>query len=303
MFKKVLIANRGAIALRIMRTLRRMGVGSVAVFSDADATAPHVLAADEAVRDRRARAGGELPARRSDHRGGARARRRGDTPGLRLPGRERRVRRRLRRGRRQPSSVRRPSRCAPSGSSTPRARWRAEAACRSCPGTELLPSAADALKAAADDRLSGHAQEHGRRRRDRHAPLRRSGRAGRQLRGGRAAGPREFQERRAVPGKAGDARAARRGADLRRRRRRRAGARRAGLLAAAPQPEGDRGDARPQAAARDPRRHAGGGGAPRSGRRATDRPGRWNSSSTPSASPRAPTTSWRSTRASRSSTA
>ncbi|HVZ89057.1 MAG TPA: urea carboxylase [Polyangia bacterium] len=49
MFKKVLIANRGAIALRIMRTLRRMGIGTVAVYSDADATAPHVLAADEAV--------------------------------------------------------------------------------------------------------------------------------------------------------------------------------------------------------------------------------------------------------------
>jgi urea carboxylase len=50
MFTKVLIANRGAIACRIIRTLRRMGIGSVAVFSDADSGSLHVLEADEAVR-------------------------------------------------------------------------------------------------------------------------------------------------------------------------------------------------------------------------------------------------------------
>ena len=49
-FRKVLIANRGAIACRIIRTLRRMGIGSVAVFSDADAGSLHVAQADEAVR-------------------------------------------------------------------------------------------------------------------------------------------------------------------------------------------------------------------------------------------------------------
>ncbi|HWH19516.1 MAG TPA: biotin carboxylase N-terminal domain-containing protein, partial [Solirubrobacterales bacterium] len=49
MFERVLIANRGEIAVRIERTLARLGVESVAVFSDADAGAPHVRGADRAV--------------------------------------------------------------------------------------------------------------------------------------------------------------------------------------------------------------------------------------------------------------
>ena len=50
MFKKILIANRGEIACRVIRTARKMGIATVAVYSDADARAPHVKMADESVR-------------------------------------------------------------------------------------------------------------------------------------------------------------------------------------------------------------------------------------------------------------
>ena len=48
MFKKILIANRGEIACRVIATARRMGIATVAVFSEADARARQVQLADEA---------------------------------------------------------------------------------------------------------------------------------------------------------------------------------------------------------------------------------------------------------------
>ena len=92
MFESVLVANRGEIARRIIRTVQRMGLKAVAVYSEADANLPFVREADEAI------ASGRLPRPQSYLdveavlEAAAADRRRGGPPGLRVPGRGRRVR-------------------------------------------------------------------------------------------------------------------------------------------------------------------------------------------------------------------
>ena len=92
MFAKILVANRGEIAIRIFRTLRELGIASVAVYSDADRASLHVTKADEAFHI------GPGPAAESYLvverllEAAARAGRRRRPPRLRLPGRERRLR-------------------------------------------------------------------------------------------------------------------------------------------------------------------------------------------------------------------
>ena len=89
---RLLVANRGEIAVRVFRACRDLGIETVAVFSDADREAPHVTMADHAVRL------GPAPARESylsipalldaAQKDG----RAPDPSGLRIPGRERRLR-------------------------------------------------------------------------------------------------------------------------------------------------------------------------------------------------------------------
>ena len=109
MFDTVLVANRGEIAVRVIRTLRALGIRSVAVFTDADADARHVREADTAVRIGPAAAAESYLSVERLLEAAAPHRRPGRPPRLRLPRRERRPSRRRARTPGSSSSGRRPT--------------------------------------------------------------------------------------------------------------------------------------------------------------------------------------------------
>ena len=84
MFSKILIANRGEIALRIIRACREMGIQTAVVYSTADADAAYLKLADEAICIGDGSAKSVVPAHRPHHGRRGDCRRAGDPPGLRF---------------------------------------------------------------------------------------------------------------------------------------------------------------------------------------------------------------------------
>ena len=170
MFKKLLIANRGEIACRIIRSCRKLGIATVAVYSEADADALHVQLADEKFLLGPPAAARELSAGRPDHRGLPKHRCRGRPSRLRLSVRERAAFAKALEeagivfvgppaGAIEAMGDKIASEAAgPAGGSRP------------CPGhLDAVADPAEALRDRARDRLPGDGQGLGRRRRQGHA--------------------------------------------------------------------------------------------------------------------------------------
>ena len=250
---KVLIANRGEIALRVIRACKELGIGTVAVHSTADSESLHVRFADEAIcigppqsresylNPRALLAAADMTGVDAIHPGyGFLSENAGfaemvQDMGLKFIGP-------------------RPEMIRLMGNKVA-AREAAEKA-----GLPLLPGARGFLKDARGrggprraDRLPGHPQGGGRRRRARHEDRARARRGPEGLRDRQQRGARGVQRRLDVPRAVRRGAAPHRAANRRRRARQRRLPRRARVLGPAPPPEADRGGAEPRRRARAPR--------------------------------------------------
>ena len=289
MFDKLLIANRGEIACRVARTARRLGLRTVAVYSDADADALHVAACDEAYRI-------GPPAPRESYLDGARilavAKATGAQaihPGYGFLSENEAFARRLRERRRR---VRRPAAGGDRRDGIEVRRQDDHGRGRRSARSRLprrRPGSGAARARSRGDRLSGADQGDGRRRRQGHEDRRACRGLRRRARVGAARGEGGLRRRpraaRALPDRA----APHRDPGVRRPPRQRRLAVRARLLGAAAPPEGARGGAGAGHDARAPPRDGRG----RRRRRARDRLRAAQAPSSSSPSRTAASTSWR----------